>query len=134
MDNIRSGLESHLATLTNVLKTEYESVSFTPQNDVAYQSCYVLRAETDDLNIAYDEKKRFNGIFQVTLRFPTGQGSGGAESEALRIIEHFKRSTIINKNDIQIRVQKSPTMKNLGILDDRLLVAVSIVYEAYNIV
>ncbi len=134
MGNIRAGLESHLSTLVDVLATEYEGVNFTPINDVPYQSCYVLRGHINDLGLGADCPTQDNGIFQVTLRFPTGSGSGGAETEALRIVERFKRGTLINKNDKQIRINHTPTLKNLGVLDDRLLVAVSIVYNAVSIV
>ena len=131
-DSIRAGLESHLNSLTEHIEIEYENNPFTPEDGVPYMSVFMLRSDTDDLSISYDDRKRFNGIFQISLRYPTGNGSGGAETEALRIIEHFKRGTIINKNDIQIRVQQTPSMKNLGIDADRLVVVVRVVYEAYN--
>ena len=133
-DNIRSGLESHLNSLIDHIDIEYEGVSYTPTSGTPYQSCYMLRSETDDLSLAFDERRRFNGIFQITLRYPSGQGSGAMETEALRVMDHFKRSTIIDKDTTQIRILQSPTMKNLGVEDDRLLSAVRIVYEAYNIV
>ena len=131
-DNIRSGLESHLASLVDVIETEYEGVAFTPKSDVPYQSVYVMRADTTDLSIAFDGKTRQDGIFQISFRYPSGQGSGAMETEALRIIEHFKRSTIIDKNNTQIRVLKTPTLKNLGVEADRIISIVRVVYQAYN--
>ena len=79
-DNIRIALESHLLAITTPLPTEYEGVSYTPTNNVAYQSAYVMRGDTTDLSIAFDNNQKYAGIFQVTLRYPTGSGSGSAET------------------------------------------------------
>ena len=133
-DNVRGALESHLATISNPLPTEYEGVSFTPENDVAYQSAYLLDGGTDDLCLAFDGRYKLTGIFQITLRYPTGQGSGGAESEALRLISHFARGTVLTKNNMQVRILKTPIKKNLGIEADRLLRSVRVSFEAYNLI
>ena len=134
MDNLRAALESHLNTLTNVLPTEYELVAFTPQNDVPYQSAYLSDIIANDMSIAFDGKKQFLGFFQITLRYPTGQGSGALTTEALRIIGHFKRGTVISKNDIKVKINKTPTRSKVTIRDDRGLIAVRVSFEAYNIV
>lgn len=132
---IRIALESYLSTITNALPTEYENVPFAPVNDVPYQSVYLLRGDTENKTVAYNDKVINSGIFQVTLRYPLANGSAIAENKAYLIKQHFQRGTIITNDDdeiINIEIKKTPNIKVLGVDGNRFLVVVSIEYFIFS--
>ncbi|NOQ31790.1 MAG: hypothetical protein GQ570_11770 [Helicobacteraceae bacterium] len=132
MDDIRGALESHLGTLSNVLPTEYELVSFTPDNDTPYQSAHLSDIITVDMSLSFDNRQQYLGFFQVNLKYPIGQGVGAMVTEALRIIAHYERGLVLTKDDIEVRILETPTRSKVSVDNDRGIMAVRINFQAYN--
>jgi hypothetical protein len=127
--NLRQAMETHLYNLDNTFPTEYENVSFTPTSGVPYQSVNVLFSQPNDYTLAMGDKYIEQGIFQITLKYPSNRGATTVEDKAYAVRSHFKKGTILTNNDndtIVIKITQTPTITQLGVDGDRYLVAVSV--------
>ena len=130
--NVRQAFETHLSTMVSVLSTEYENVAFTPTNGTAYQSCYLLLSDPDDYTLSLAGQFLESGIFQVTIKYPTGTGATTAEDKARAVRDHFRRGTILTNNDDGIEeyfVNSTPSIRTLGVDGDRFNVVVSVPFR-----
>ncbi|MEA2091117.1 MAG: phage tail terminator-like protein [Campylobacterota bacterium] len=133
MDNTRRALETHLSSCLNPIEIDYDNVTYNPTNGVPYLSIDMLRGHTDDVSLAFDDKTIENGIFQLSLYYPTANGSADAEDKAIELVSHYKRGTTIPKGNREVRILKMPTFKNFDIIDDRFVIIVSIVYKSHSV-
>ena len=133
LTNERMALQKHLATLLDVDKVEWENDTdfVAPALSVPYYKAFVLRGKPD--NLAIDTMDRNGiGIFQVTLLFPTNQGTIPLENKAQEIINHFVGQTIVEV-DTKVRILQQPEYTKLDDTNDRFIAAVRIVYSSNKI-
>lgn len=129
--SIRSALENHLATMSPSLSTEYENVSFTPVAGTPYQSVKMLYAGIDDLAVTND-LRRDQGIFQVTLFYPSGVGSKACEDRAKLIRSHFTNGLKLYHGGDEVRIAKTADIKVMGNMADRFVIVISIEWKSYS--
>jgi len=84
--SIRSALETQLNTLVPKVSTQFENVVFTPVTNVPYQSVHLLMNTPDDPVIFSPGMYREKGIFQLTLRYPLGNGTIAIMTQAEKSI------------------------------------------------
>lgn len=107
--DIRQALEQHLVTLDGSFSTAHENEDFMPTVNVPYQECHLLPATPDNSAIG-GQYYRERGIFQVMLRYPTGDGAGDASAKADAIQAHFKRGTLVSNDGVGVRITHSPAV------------------------
>lgn len=129
MLNARLAFEEAINAITPTIATEYENVSFTPTVNVPYQSLYDIQSSNDHLFINNSEFESL-GIFQITLRYPSGQGSAAASNRAELYVTSFPIGKKLTKNGEIITILQTPKVTNLGVSGDRYSVAVSINYKS----
>jgi hypothetical protein len=128
--SIRSALETQLATLTPKVSTQFENVAFTPVTGIPYQSAYLMMNTPDDPVIFSPGMYRERGIFQVTLRYPLGNGTIAVMTQAEKIRAVFKRGTVLMKDNRRIVCDKTPDIRVLPNEVDRFVVVVRVFFTA----
>ena len=73
MLNARLAFEEAINAISPTIATAYENVSFTPTINVPYQQLYDIPSSNDHLFV---DNAEFDGlgVFQITLKYPSGQG------------------------------------------------------------
>lgn len=123
----RTAFESKLNEMTPSLATEWENTTFSPANGVPYQTVNLLQNNPVDTTIA-NETYLEQGIFQVTLKYPTNKGMKDIETRANLVREFFKKGTILTDGSNSIYITQTPSITNLGKYGDRHLIVISINY------
>lgn len=123
---IRSILETALNTITPKIPTQYENIVFTPTTNTPYQSAYLLMNTPDDIVLASGGMFREKGLFQVTLRFPLGNGTVTAMTQAEKIRNTFARGTVLEKDGHRLICDQTPSIRVLPNEVDRFVVAVKV--------
>lgn len=128
---IRKLLQAHLMTGApgDVLPTAWEGVAFTPTAGQAYQKPYLLPARTRNPTMG-DGFKREVGLFQISLGYPDGAGTGGIESKAASLCAHFARGLVLEDGLVRVRVDESAYASRVDTGNGWLQLAVSVPYEA----
>ncbi len=107
-DLIQAALDSHLAGLELDLPLAWENVPFTPEVGQPWLKTGFLPAPVRQAELAPDGgRNRHQGIYQVSLFYPAGQGSGPARSMAERVISGFKRGTVLSGEGIKVHIQRA---------------------------
>ena len=128
MLNARLAFEEAINAINPTIATAYENVSFTPTSGVPYQELYDIPASNNHLFIDNSEFEGL-GIFQITLKYPSGQGMKTVSNRAELYVSSFPCGRKLTKNGDTITVLQTPKVNNLGIEGDRVVVAVSINYK-----
>jgi hypothetical protein len=133
MTNERMALQKRLISLidTSVIEWEGDTDFVAPALDTPYYKAYLLRGKPDNLSIDTMERDGI-GIFQVTLMFPSNQGTIPMEDKAQEIINHFVGQTI-DEVDTKVRILQQPEFIKLDDTNDRFIGAVRIVYQTNKI-
>ena len=132
--SIRTILEQKLATIAGSLGTVYENLpssAYVPVAGTPYQTVHLLYADSEDLCITNDMIKD-QGIMQVTLYYPLGQGSKAVETRAQLIRSTFTNALQLTDGTDTVRISKTPDIKNMGQSSDRYIYIVSIYYKSYS--
>lgn len=101
--DIRAVLEARLAALDG-FPTAWENVPYKPQAGVAYQKAFYLPGTDQPAGIFAEAGTYFSGLFQVSLSYPAGNGSGAAGQRAALVRAHFARGTRLISADQRCRV------------------------------
>ena len=113
------------------IDTAYQGISFSPQSGVPYQEYYILPALNDALFINQSDTI-YRGIFQITLRYPTGAGIGEVLQRVDLIEPHFYKGKSLIKDDVKVVFDDSKVF-NLGTEGDRLVYVFSVEFRAFKI-
>lgn len=129
MLNTRLAFEEAINAISPTIATAYENVSFTPSSGVPYQELYDIPASNNHLFMDNSEFEGL-GIFQITLKYPSGTGMKTVSNRAELYVSSFPVGTKLTKNGEVITVLQTPKVNNLGVDGDRVIVAVSINYKS----
>ena len=129
MLNTRLAFEEAINAINPTIATAYENVSFTPSSGVPYQELYDIPASNNHLFMDNSEFEGL-GIFQITLKYPSGAGMKTVSNRAELYVSSFPVGTKLTKNGDVITVLQTPKINNLGVDGDRVIVAVSINYKS----
>jgi hypothetical protein len=116
--NIRAALENALAAISDdpVFPTAYENARFKPEVGTPFQSAYLLPADPSNPTMG-DNHYREQGIFQVSLYYPTKAGSGAAAARAEVIKAAFYRGASFTSGGVTVRIEATPSVAP-GFVDD----------------
>ncbi|MHB1125238.1 MAG: DUF4128 domain-containing protein [Ramlibacter sp.] len=128
---IRKALEDRLASLPGGLgdaATAYENAAYTPQAGQPYQRANLLPA-TPDNAIQGAASYLDVGVFQITLLYPLGAGTGDAALMAEALRQHFRRGTTLTEGELSVLVTHTPHVARGYPDGDRWTVPVSVRYQ-----
>ena len=131
MLNTRLAFEEAINAISPTIATAYENVSFTPSSGVPYQELYDIPASNDHLFMDNAEFECL-GIFQITLKYPSGKGAKDVSNRAELYVSSFPVGTILTKGTTKVHIIQTPKVNILGVDGDRYVVAVSINYKSYK--
>lgn len=126
IETIRGKLDRHLLLLAPALPTAFQDVQFTPPaNGAPYQRTTLIPAPPQTPTLTEDVA-RDQGIYQIMLSYPTGNGPGLADRRASAIQAHFP--ALLDLGD-RLRTRGKPTIAAPLPDDTRILIPVSVRYE-----
>ena len=131
MLNTRLAFEEAINAISPTIATAYENVSFTPSSGVPYQELYDIPASNDHL---FTNSSEFEGlgIFQITLKYPSGKGAKDVSNRAELYVSSFPVGTVLTRGTTKVHIIQTPKVNILGVDGDRYVVAVSINYKSYK--
>jgi len=127
---IKQAIEIKLNSILPVIQTSYENSPFTPTNGLPYQEVTFLPAYNDNAFIDNSGYLSY-GLVQILLKYPTGSGSNAILSRVKLYLDNFKSGSNLTKDGIEVNIQGTPSIKNLGVVGDRICYAISINYMAH---
>jgi hypothetical protein len=126
--SIRAALETALAAMSPSLSTAYENVAFTPVAGTPYQRAETMFARPDNREISANFVEQ--GIFQVTLCYPTGTGPAAAAARAELIRSTFKRGNSFASGGVTTLITDTPEVMPAYVDADRYCVPVRVRFMA----
>lgn len=124
---IRAVLESALASIKPAIDTAWQNMPYKPVVDRPYQAAYLLPAEPNNYSMG-DGSRQERGIFQVSLLYPSGQGTTAVGARAEMIAALFRRGASLTKDGITVQIERTPEIADGRVDDDRWMVPVKIRY------
>lgn len=126
---IRAILQCHLADF-DPFPTAWEGVN--GDFSAPYQSVWLNTSTSETGTIADKPKAKETGFLQVTLYYPSGNGTQAIEAHAAALRQYFYGLSVIEDN-VQVVVQSPPLVANVQRLDNLLALPITINYSAYEL-
>ena len=129
--DVKKAIEKKLATLSGVIATAREGMSYTPVVGTPYQRINILKADPEDLTMGR-KMQRISGIAQITLFYPAPVATGTTLPDAMAesIKTHFKPVQTLTEGSTKVFIADSATIAT-GFADgDRWVVPVSVPFYA----
>ena len=130
MIEIKQAFENKINSITPTIQTAYENVTFTPTAGVPYQELYLIPATNDNIFIDGEGFISY-GIFQITLKYPTGKGTKDISDRVKLYLDNFKSGDNLVQGGITTNILNTPKVVSLGTSGDRIIYAISINYQAF---
>lgn len=127
---VRRALETALKTYADAqsLSVAWENVEFS-QPEGAYLRANMLPAETQSADIGRINR-RYSGVFQVAVVFPTGTGPGAAEAIVAGIASAFSPATPLTAGGLSVWITQ-PLSQGPALPErDRFVIPCSLPYAA----
>lgn len=120
---------NEVATITPTITVVHQGIEFTPVNGVPYQEFHILPAGEKKPYINETNYKTY-GIFQITLRYPNGEGIGKVLTRLEQYKELFVRKSKLTYDGLTVKLLSKAQTVNLGVDGDRVVFALSLEFEA----
>jgi hypothetical protein len=130
IDKINQAFNAQMALITPTIQTSYEGVSFTPTSGTPYQELYIIPALNNGFAIS-SPNFISSGIFQITLKYPSGVGLLPIMERVNLYMQNFKKDMKLTKDGYDVYISDAPKYVNLGKDGDRVIFAVSINYNCF---
>jgi hypothetical protein len=104
---IRKLLETQLNTVTPAVPTAFENMPFTPTQRTPWQRVTMMPAATGNPTMG-DSFKREQGVFQVSLFYPTNEGAHNAEARAELVKTAFNRGSTFVSANVSVKILEHP--------------------------
>ena len=101
MFKAKLAFEEAINAITPTIATVYENVSFTPTINVPYQELYDIPSSNDHLFINSANYEAL-GVFQITLRYPSGKGTKDVSNRAELYVSSFPVGTKLTSTRSQL--------------------------------
>lgn len=127
----KKAIEKKLSTLSGVIATAREGMSFTPTVGTPYQRINILKAAPEDMTQGR-KMTRISGIAQITLFYPAPVATGTTlpDNMAESIKALFKPVQTLTEGSTKVFITDSATIAT-GFADgDRWVVPVSVPFFA----
>lgn len=103
---IRYLLESRLAAwaIARDIRVAFENIQFQPDAGETYLRCFLLPAETDSLDLE-GAHRLFQGLLQINVVAPLGEGPVGAARIADELAELFPLNLAMTADGLVVHVR-----------------------------
>ena len=126
---IRAALETALAAMSPALLTAWENDAFTPPGaSTPWQEVALLLAQPENAETGGQYTQR--GFLQVSLRYPTGVGTGAASTRAEAVRAAFKKGFAFSSGGVTVRIFRTPEVLPGRRDGDRWLIPVRVYFTA----
>lgn len=125
----RAILQAHLVKLGK-FNTAWEGVKNSPP--LPYQEVWLNVSSSSTGAISDKPHAVDSGFLQVTLYYPSGNGTKEIESKASEIRRHFYGKSI-EKEGVQVVIHSPPQIGGIFLIDDKLALPITVNYSAYEL-
>lgn len=126
--DIAGALRTRLSTMTGLPPVAWENIDYRQSSTTLYLRATFLPADTVQACFGDDGKDLHNGIFQVDVFIPDGDGRSTLPDD---IADHFKRGTVLTQNGVNVRIRN--TSIGAGLKDENFyIVPVTVSWQAFT--
>ena len=104
IDEVRTLLDTQLATVTNLPAHQAENTRFEKKTGTPWVRSTLIPTETVSRTTASDE---LTGLYQVDVFYPQGKGAATAGAMAQAIKDAFARGSSFGEGEFRLHVMKS---------------------------
>lgn len=123
----RQAIEQAILSVTPRIDTQFENATYSPKEGEPYQKLHFLPAKPASIAID-DSVTELSGVFQITLRYPAGEGV----KDALARAESYAKVFYAGAKFDEVYITAPCSVNILGVDGDRYGVAVSIYFKTYE--
>lgn len=116
--------------LTPALPVSFPDIPFTPPAS-AYLEVRHLPNGNVNLFVGDDAPIQYRGILQITIVYPSGKGIVAPNEVAGKLVDHFKKGTILRSSGVRLRIYEQPSVAAAVQDTERVRVPVSILYQVF---
>lgn len=116
--------------LTSVLPVSYPDIPFTPPAS-AYLEVRHLPNSNVNLFVGDDAPIQYRGLLQITVVYPSGKGIVAPNEVAGKLVDHFKKGTVLRSGATKVRVYEKPSVAPSSQDTDRVRIPVTIKYNCF---
>ena len=127
---IRQAMEAKLLSLDGSIGTAWENTDFIPVENAPYQLVHFLYTRPVDIGLKGSPYLQ-QGFMQVSLQYPSNQGSGLAQAKAEMLRNGFPRGLSLVVNGVTTVIAQTPEILASIVESDRYSVKVRIRFYAY---
>lgn len=129
---IKRAAERHLSTLTPVIPTGWEGVSFTPPETLYQRVQLSVQSPEDPVLGTGFHRERVT--LQVFIAGKTNKGTSEVITQAELLRNHFKKGTVFVEGNVKIHVLSTPQIAGTSVVSDRVIcpVLIELVAEVYS--
>jgi hypothetical protein len=127
---INQALVAHYVSGSFGLSTAYENVKFDPANGQPWASVFFLPAQAVATTQGNGGLDLVDGIFQIDLNYPLGEGDGAILAKADVIIAHFKAGTMLTYSG-QVVTLKASGRNGGHIINSQYRISISCGFYAH---
>lgn len=117
--------------LSPALPVSYQGLPFTPPTGPYLRADFIPN-RTDNLGLANDASARHQGILQIMVIYPVGQGVVKPTNVAGLVASHFAKGTILYGSGVKVKVYAKPSVGAPMIEPDKVSVPVTVLYRSFN--
>lgn len=111
-DEIAIALDERLKAMTNLPSiVQFENTSVTTPEDELSLESFLLPSETTHTTLGENAPGNESGVYQINVVSKTDVGRGYAMELSQKVREHFKRGTVLQKNNTFVRIVKATLSK-----------------------
>jgi len=101
-NDIQAALDNRLNTFSGGYDIAWPNINYEPAGNATFLTPNFIPEETLQVGLGTNGKDETNGIYQIDVVYPAGQGRS---SEPDSVADHFKRGTVMSYNDVNVRVR-----------------------------
>lgn len=105
---VRAALETAVQGMSPALATAWDNTPYTPVPGTPYQRVSIITADPE--NPQYGSGFQELGIMQITLFYPSMQGSQAVNTRIDLIRSTFKRGSTFSNGGVNTIVQRTPSI------------------------
>ncbi len=120
-----------MAGEAGALPIAWPNISFTPPATGKWLRVDFIPNRVDRVSIGSAEPHRLRGLMQVSVMWPLGQGTDAAADIAGAIVGLFPADLVLWDGDLRVRVVQRPAVAGAIVEEQRVMVPVTVEWEAF---
>jgi len=101
-NDIQAALDNRLNTFAGGYDIAWPNINYEPAGNATFLTPNFIPEETQQVGLGTNGKDETNGIYQIDVVYPAGQGRSSVPDS---VADHFKRGTVMSYNDVSVRVR-----------------------------